>query len=190
MPPPSLLSAVPCPVRRVRLYFICASSTCNAPSRLTARCANMSSISAVRSITLTPSRVSRFLSWLPVSSSSNITSSASVSLHNRLSSSTLPLPIYVALSGVRRFCMLRATTFAPAVFASSASSSIVSYPSSFSRPTSTVLSGISSLVSLVLLFSLSSDTYISSISCLCGSLYGLSGPYMSASRSSPTASPM
>lgn len=43
------------PVRRVRLYFICASSTCNAPSRLTARCANMSSISAVRSITLTPS---------------------------------------------------------------------------------------------------------------------------------------
>ena len=124
MPPPSLESSTPIPARRGRRYLYCASSTCKRPSRVMARCANMSSISVVRSMVWVPVSRSIFLTCVAVSSQSKITISASSFLQSSASSASLPEPSTVALSIAGRFCISRATVSAPAVRASSSSSSI------------------------------------------------------------------
>ena len=96
------------------------------PSREVARWANMSSISAVRSMTRAPKISSRLRLCTAVSSSSNMKRSASSSLPFRESSSALPLPMYVALSAPAFFWVNLPTTFAPAVLASSPNSARVS----------------------------------------------------------------
>ena len=68
------------PRMRARLYSSCASSTCSLPSAELAWSAKMSRITAVRSITGTPSASSRLRSWRGSSSSSQATRLASASL--------------------------------------------------------------------------------------------------------------
>ena len=65
---------------RARLYSSCASSTWSLPSALWAWSAKMSRITAVRSITGTPSASSRLRSWRGASSSSQATTLASGAL--------------------------------------------------------------------------------------------------------------
>ena len=96
MPPPSRSRCVHCPASRGSRYSCWASSTCSRPSRVRARDANTSRISAARSITLRPpSASSRLRCWVGVSSSSHMTVSALSSSQTRLRSSSLPLPRYV-----------------------------------------------------------------------------------------------
>ena len=122
MPPPRRERLVPCPARRGRRYFSCASSTCNLPSLVFARWAKMSRIRVVRSITAAPRAFSRFFCWAGESSWSKMTSSTWLFCTNSASSSTLP--IRVAGSGRSFFWMTLPITLAPADFASSSSSSI------------------------------------------------------------------
>ncbi len=82
-------------LKRGKVYFNWASFTCNLPSLVFARPAKISKISIVRSITFVPIISPKLRNWLPVSGQSKITTSASNSFAMLLSSSTLPLPIYV-----------------------------------------------------------------------------------------------
>ena len=124
IPPPRRDSDFPKPVRRGILYCSCASSTCSFPSFDAALSANMSRISIVLSMTLTPVASSRFLSCTPESSSLNITVSTSIASHISASSATFPLPISVAVSGFSRACTIMPATSIPSASASPASSSI------------------------------------------------------------------
>ncbi len=84
------------------MYCIWASATCALPSRLFACWAKMSRMSAVRSITLTLTTSSSWISWLGLSSPSQITVSAPVASTVSRSSAALPDPMYVAESGLSR----------------------------------------------------------------------------------------
>ena len=104
------------------MYSIWASETCALPSRLLACWAKMSRISAVRSMTLTLTTSSSWLSWPGVSSPSQITVSAPVATTRSRSSRALPEPMYVAASGLSRRWISASSTWEPAVSASAASS--------------------------------------------------------------------
>lgn len=73
IPPPSLSKCDHCPAKRGIRYSTCASSTCSLPSLVRARLANMSSINAVRSMTLICKASSNTLCCAGVSSSSHMT---------------------------------------------------------------------------------------------------------------------
>ncbi len=77
---------------RARLYSSWASSTCSLPSAEWAWSAKMSRITAVRSITGTPSAASRLRSWRGASSSSQATRLASQASIWAFSSVSLPRP--------------------------------------------------------------------------------------------------
>ena len=83
-PPPRRSRWVQSPRMRARLYSSCASSTWSLPSAVWAWSAKMSRITAVRSITGTPSACSRLRSWRGTSSSSTAT---------RLASAAADLPL-------------------------------------------------------------------------------------------------
>ena len=93
IPPPSLESDLPNPVRREARYRSWASSTCILPSPDTARAAKISRIRSVRSMILQESSASRLPSWALVSSSSHMIPVASVSQIRSFNSSNLPFPI-------------------------------------------------------------------------------------------------
>ena len=103
-------------VRRGSWYSSWASSTWSRPSWLRACWAKMSRISPLRSITLTPSRLSSAFCWAGDSSSSATSSVKPVSRFAGTSSSALPLPTYQLGSTWRRFCHSAPTTSAPAVW--------------------------------------------------------------------------
>ena len=100
--PPSMRPAprrsrwVHSPLMRARLYSSCASSTWSLPSAVWAWSAKMSRITAVRSITGTPSACSRLRSWRGTSSSSTATRLASAAAISRFSSVELA-PAQVAV---------------------------------------------------------------------------------------------
>ena len=71
--PPGARGATTGPCSRGSRYSVCASSTCRRPSRVRARCAKMSRISAVRSSTFTSSAFSRLRCCDGDSSSSKMT---------------------------------------------------------------------------------------------------------------------
>ncbi|CAM5244391.1 hypothetical protein SVIOM342S_00731 [Streptomyces violaceorubidus] len=75
------------------MYCICASATCALPSRDLACWAKMSRIRAVRSMTLTLTTSSRWISCPGLSSPSQMTVSAPVSRTTSRSSSALPEPM-------------------------------------------------------------------------------------------------
>lgn len=106
----------------------------------------MSRIRVVRSTTRQGSASVRFLCWVADSSRSKITRSTPVFSHTSRSSSSRPLPMQVALSGASRFWISRPVTRAPAVRASSSSSSrdISTSNSPVSRDTRIASSGVSS----------------------------------------------
>ena len=112
----------PQPRSRGSMYCICASCTCALPSRLFACWAKMSRISAVRSITLTLTTSSSWISWPGVSSPSQMTVSAPVDRTTSRTSRALPEPMYVAGSGRSRRCTRPSSTSDPAVSARAASS--------------------------------------------------------------------
>ena len=122
MPPPRRSRCVHCPASLGSRYSCCANSTCRRPSLVRARCAKTSRISAVRSMTFAPpSSFSRLRCCVGVSSSSQITVLARFAWRSPLSSSSLPLPMYVCV-GLSMRCVTVATTMARALLASSASS--------------------------------------------------------------------
>ena len=123
MPPPSRERSVPLPARRGRRYLFCAISTCRRPSWVVALCAKMSRMSIVRSIVNTSQAFSMFLICVAVSSLSKTILLTSSCLHSSAISSSLPVPIQLALSYAGRFCTTLATTSPPAVCTSSSSSS-------------------------------------------------------------------
>src|SRR3954454_4848020 len=82
----------------------------------------MSRITAVRSITATPTSFSRLRSCRGLSSSSQATRLASASLIACFSSLSLPLPKYLSGSGRGRRCVISPATATPAVRSSSRSS--------------------------------------------------------------------
>ena len=84
MPPPRRSRCVHSPRMRARLYSSWASSTWSLPSAEWAWPAKMSRITAVRSITGTPSSFSRLRSWRGLSSSSQATRFASAAADERL----------------------------------------------------------------------------------------------------------
>ena len=123
-PPPRRDRWVHCRVRRGRRYWSCASSTCILPSRLRARCAKMSRMSALRSMTLHESAFSRLRCCAGESASSKTTTSPRVDSSRSWTSATFPAPMNVA-GWMRRSCWIACpTTSRPAVSASRPSSSI------------------------------------------------------------------
>ena len=92
MPPPRRDSEARIPTSLAARYFNCASSTWIFPSLVFARCAKMSRITMVLSITLHSSSCSRLFSCAGESSSSQITPVASKSYNNSFSSSSFPFP--------------------------------------------------------------------------------------------------
>ena len=121
--------------RRVLRYCRRASSTCNLPSWLRARWANISRIRNVRSLTGSSRRRSRLRCWPGLRLWSNRISSAPCWAANSLISSALPVPTNSAASGARRLQVMDATGSSPAVRASKPSSS--SSPSKLGNPKST-----------------------------------------------------
>ena len=121
--------------RRVLRYCRRASSTCSLPSWLRARCANISRMSMVRSLTGMPRVRSRLRCCAGLSAWSNRISVAPCCSASSLISSALPLPTNKAGSGALRLQVIRATGSRPAVWASSPSSS--SSASKCGRPKST-----------------------------------------------------
>ena len=113
--------------RRGMLYFSCASSTCSLPSRLSARCAKMSRISWVRSMTLRSLSFAIDESCTGVRSRSKISTCASSCMARTITSSSLPLPRTCLGSMRSRTCTMVSTTSTPAVYASSRSSRIPSF---------------------------------------------------------------
>ncbi len=143
MPPPRRERLLLSPVRCESLYLNCASSTCSFPSLVDALFANISSISTVLSITFTFNASSKLWFCAGDSSSSHTTVSAFVLKTRFLTSSILPLPIYVPGWTFSLFCTTLATVTALAVCPSSSSSSsdcIVSSPSDVATATSISLS--------------------------------------------------
>ena len=115
------------PQKRVKRGSRCcnwASSTCNFPSRVRARCAKISRISAVRSSTLQPKTFSKFRLCAGESSSSNTTVSTLWPRQKSANSRALPLPMKVPASGFSSFCVPVPITSPPAVAANSANSSM------------------------------------------------------------------
>src|SRR5437763_831823 len=92
-PPPSRERCVHWRVRRGSRYWSWASSTCILPSRLRARWAKMSRMSALRSMTFRLSSRSRLRCWAGESGSSKMTTSARASSARPRTSSTLPWPM-------------------------------------------------------------------------------------------------
>ena len=113
------------------MYWSCASSTCNWPSRVRAWRAKMSRINWVRSKTRQGRSRSKLRSWVGERSWSNSTRSALTDAAMPAISSTLPEPISVAGSGCGRRCKTSATTYPPALITSSRNSA---RDSSVSRP--------------------------------------------------------
>ena len=126
MPPACWESPPPRPRSRGRRYRNSASSTWALPSGLRAFWAKISRITAVRSMAVRPNTFSRFRCWAGLSSSSKTTVSASTDRLNSAISSALPRPTKVAGSGASRRWTTRATTSAPALSTSWASSSMAS----------------------------------------------------------------
>ena len=110
-------------VSRGSMYSSCASSTCVRASRLRARPAKMSRISALRSMTLVSMIFSRLRVCAGESSSSKTISETFCFSARRLISSAFPLPIQVAASGAVRLARIFATTTPPAVSINFSSSS-------------------------------------------------------------------
>ncbi len=123
MPPACRSRCDHCRVSRGSMYSSCASSTCVRASRLRARRAKMSRISALRSMTFLSVIFSRFRTWAGERSSSKTISPASCRSAVRFSSSALPLPMKLAGSGAGRLATRVATTIPPAVSTSLPSSS-------------------------------------------------------------------
>ena len=96
----------------------------------------MSRITAVRSMAVRPRVFSKLNCCAGANSLSNTTVSASTAKQVALSSSTFPLPMNDAGSGLSRRCVSRATTSAPAVSTSRSSSSKLSLVSASVRPSS------------------------------------------------------
>ena len=108
---------------RVLTYCRRASSTCSLPSWLRARCAKISRMSRVRSLTGRSRWRSRLRCCAGLRDWSNRTSVAPVCSASALISSALPLPMNSAASGALRLQATRATGASPAVCASRPSSS-------------------------------------------------------------------
>ena len=89
--------------RRVDMWRSCASSTCSLPTCERARCAKMSRISPVRSITRQPSARSRLRSCEGLSAWLKMTSAASCALTAASISASLPVPTKCLGSGRSRW---------------------------------------------------------------------------------------
>src|SRR5688572_19943664 len=118
--------------RRVAMCRNCASSTCNLPSWLRARCAKMSRIRPVRSTTRRSSAFSRLRSCTGLSGWLISTRSAPLASAAAFTSSSLPLPMSVAGLGRSMRAVSMCATAAPAERARSANSSTA--PSSGGPP--------------------------------------------------------
>ena len=129
MPPFCRERCVHIRVNRGRMCCSCAISICILPSRVRARWAKMSRISAVRSSTLQSKIRSKLRVCAGLNSSSKITVSTTSCLASSANSPALPLPMKVATCGRSSFCVPSPMMVAPAVVASSASSSIDSFTS-------------------------------------------------------------
>src|SRR3954464_6999885 len=130
---------------RVLRYCRRASSTCSLPSWLRARCAKISRISSVRSLTARPRWRSRLRCWPGLSDWSNRISVAPSWVASALISSALPLPTNSAASGALRLAVMRPTGCIPAVRASSPSSSSSASKWGSPRSTPTRMAGAKSL---------------------------------------------
>ena len=92
IPPPSLDMERPRPVRRLSLYFNCASSTWIFPSLVVALAAKISRIISVRSMTFVSNICSKFLSCAGDNSSSQTIPVAPSSAIMSAISCTFPVP--------------------------------------------------------------------------------------------------
>ncbi len=134
MPPPSRESPSSRWARRGSRYFSCASSTCSLPSRERARCAKMSRISWVRSITRSSRRSAMLRACAGERSWSKITRSASCWKARTTRSSRRPEPTTVRGSICGRTCTSTSAISTPAERASSRSSTTASSVSWRGRP--------------------------------------------------------
>ena len=122
MPPVRRLSASSRWPSRGSVYFSCASSTCSLPSRVSARCAKMSRMSCVRSMTFRSVVAAIALACAGVRSQSKISVSMSCSMARITTSSSLPLPSTNLGSMRSRSWMTLSMTSTPAVSARLSSS--------------------------------------------------------------------
>ena len=129
MPPFCRERCVHIRVNRGKMCCSWAISICILPSRVRARWAKMSRISAVRSSTLQSKSRSKLRVCAGLNSSSKITVSTSPCFASSANSLALPLPMNVATWGRSSFCVPSPMMVAPAVVASSASSAIDSLTS-------------------------------------------------------------
>ena len=122
--------------RRVERCSRRASSTCRRPSLLLARRLKISRINSVRSITARPVAFAMLRSWAADNAASKTMTSAPEATASPLISSILPLPRYVAGSGLSRRACIRPTGSSASLRTSSVSSSAAS--ANDGRPMATV----------------------------------------------------
>jgi len=133
MPPPSLSRWLHCPAKRGKRYWCCANSTWSFPSRVRARLAKMSNISATRSMTFTCRLLPGFLCCTGEAHHQIPTVSKCNSPFKMTISSSFPLPDIERLRRHVQPWIILPTISAPADFTSCAARSAMLRRRQFGR---------------------------------------------------------